>query len=76
MAVAPDFMASFGDLADGPRVMFRDPAENKKRGSNAVLVEQFQDVFNLELYARRQGRSLANRRVNLGGVKVFFDVDT
>jgi hypothetical protein len=53
MAVAPDFMAGFSDLADGSLMMFRDPAENEKRGGNAVLVQQFQDVFYFELYSGR-----------------------
>jgi hypothetical protein len=53
MAVTPDFMASFSDLADGPRVMFGDPSEDKKSRGDAVLVQQFQYGFYLELYTGR-----------------------
>ena len=76
MAVTADFMACIDDPANSPRMTFRHPAEDKEGCRHTVVVEEFQDLVDLEIYSGRKRGPLMERDPNFSGVKIFFNIDT
>ena len=77
VTVAGEFVAIGGDAFDQFRIALRDPAQGKKGGFGAVLVEHGQNTVHIAFNPAFPNRPFTSRNVRYEGryLEVVFDVN-